>query len=108
MTPIYEKKFSDNSYGFRPRRNAHQAIEQSRKYINEGYTWTVDIDLERYFDTVNQDKLIRLISKDIKDGRVISLIRKFRVSGVMINGVVIETEEGFAQGGLCCSRHKPP
>jgi RNA-directed DNA polymerase len=99
LTPIYEKKFSNNSYGFRPKRNAHQAIEQSRKYINDGYRWTVDIDLEKYFDTVNQDKLIRLLSKDIKDGRVISLIRKFLVSGVMINGVVMETDEGFAQGG---------
>lgn len=99
LSPIYEKKFSKSSYGFRPRRSAHQAIEQSRRYINEGYTWTVDIDLEKYFDTVNQDKLMRLVSEDIKDGRVISLIRKFLTSGVMINGVVIETEEGFSQGG---------
>jgi len=99
LTPLYEKKFSNSSYGFRPNRNAHQAIEQSRTYINEGYTWTVDIDLEKYFDTVNQDKLMRLISQDVKDGRVISLIRKFLVSGVMVNGVVMETEEGFAQGG---------
>jgi group II intron reverse transcriptase/maturase len=99
LTPIYEKKFSGSSFGFRPKRSAHQAIEQSRKYINEGYTWVVDIDLEKYFDTVNQDKLMRIMSKDIKDGRVISLIRKFLVSGVMINGVVIETGEGFAQGG---------
>ena len=99
LIPIYEKKFSDRSYGFRPGKSAQQAIEQSRKYINEGYTWTVDIDLEKYFDTVNQDKLMRIISQDVKDGRVISLIRKFLKSGVMINGVVIETEEGFAQGG---------
>ena len=99
LTPIYEKKFSNSSYGFRPGRSAQQAIEQSRKYINEGNTWTVDIDLAKYFDTVNHDKLIRLISNDVKDGRVISLIRKFLVSGVMINGVVIETEEGTPQGG---------
>lgn len=99
LTPIYEKKFSNSSYGFRPRRSAQQAIEQSRKYINDGYTWTVDIDLEKYFDTVNHDKLMRLISNDIKDGRVISLIRKFLVSGVMINGVKMETEEGTPQGG---------
>jgi group II intron reverse transcriptase/maturase len=99
LTPIYEKKFSDNSYGFRPGRSAHQAIERSRTYINEGYTWTVDIDLEKYFDTVNQDKLMRILSRDVRDGRVISLVRKFLVSGVMINGVVIETEEGLAQGG---------
>ena len=99
LTPIYEKKFSNSSYGFRPGRSAQQAIEQSRVYINEGYTWTVDIDLEKYFDTVNQDKLMRILSRDVKDGRVLSLIRKFLVSGVMINGVVIETEEGLAQGG---------
>jgi len=99
LTPIYEKKFSDSSYGFRPGRSAHDAINQSRKYINEGYTWTIDIDLARYFDMVNHDKLMRLISHDVVDGRVISLIRKFLVSGVMINGVVIDTEEGTPQGG---------
>jgi len=99
MTPIYERKFSNSSYGFRPGRSAHDAIEASRKYINEGYTWTVDIDLAKYFDTVNHDKLMRLISNDIGDGRVISLVRKFLVSGVMINGVVIDTEEGTPQGG---------
>ena len=99
LTPIYEKKFSNNSFGFRPNRSAHQAIEQSRSYINSGYSWVVDIDLAKYFDTVNHDKLIRLISHDIKDGRVISLIRKFLESGVMINGVVMDTEEGTPQGG---------
>jgi group II intron reverse transcriptase/maturase len=99
LIPIYEKKFSGNSYGFRPGRSAHQAIERSRTYINEGYIWTVDIDLEKYFDTVNQDKLMRILSRDVKDGRVLSLIRKFLVSGVMINGVVMETEEGVPQGG---------
>ena len=57
LTPIFELKFSDNSYGFRPHRNAHQAIEKARQYLNEGYTWVVDIDLEKYFDTVNHDKL---------------------------------------------------
>lgn len=99
LTPIYEKKFSDNSYGFRPLRSAKQAIEKCREYINAGYTWTVDIDLAKYFDTINHDKLIRLLSNDIKDGRVISLIRKYLQSGVMINGVVMETEEGAPQGG---------
>jgi group II intron reverse transcriptase/maturase len=99
LTPIYEEMFSDSSYGFRPGRSAHQAIGRALKYINEGYTWAVDIDLEKYFDTVNRDKLMRLVSRDVKDGRVISLIRKFLVSGVMVNGVVIETGEGFVQGG---------
>ncbi|PNR97415.1 RNA-directed DNA polymerase, partial [Petrotoga olearia DSM 13574] len=99
LTPIYEKKFVDNSYGFRPLRDAKQAIRKSKEYLNEGHTWVVDIDLERYFDTVNHDKLMRIISKDVKDGRVISLIRKYLKSGVMVNGVVIETEEGTPQGG---------
>lgn len=99
LTPIYEKKFSDNSYGFRPLRSAKQAVEKCREYINEGYTWAVDIDLAKYFDTINHDKLIRLLSNDIKDGRVISLIRKYLRSGVMINGVIMKTEEGAPQGG---------
>lgn len=99
LTPMYEKKFSDNSYGFRPSRSAKQAVEKCREYINAGYTWAVDIDLEKYFDTINHDKLIRLLSNDIKDGRVISLIRKYLQSGVMINGVIVETEEGAPQGG---------
>ena len=99
LTPIYEKKFSDNSYGFRPLRSAKQAVEKCREYINAGYTWAVDIDLAKYFDTINHDKLIRLLSNDIKDGRVISLIRKYLQSGVMINGGVMETQEGSPQGG---------
>ena len=99
LIPIYEKKSSDNSYGFRPLRSAKQAIEKCRRYINAGHTWTVDIDLAKYFDTINHDKLIRILSNDIKDGRVISLIRKYLQSGVMVNGVVIDTEEGAPQGG---------
>lgn len=99
LTPIYELQFSEFSYGFRPKRNAHQAIKKCKEYIETGYNWTVDIDLAKYFDTVNHDKLMRILTKTIKDGRVISLIRKYLVSGVMINGVVIETEEGTPQGG---------
>lgn len=99
LIPIYEKKFSDNSYGFRPLRSAKQAVEKCRGYVNAGYTWVVDIDLSKYFDTINHDKLIRILSKDIKDGRIISLIRKYLQSGVMINGVFMNTEEGAPQGG---------
>lgn len=99
LTPIFEEKFSDSSYGFRPNRNAKQAVAKGRQYIEDGYTWVVDIDIANYFDTVNHDKLIRLISETVKDGRVISLIRKYLKSGVMINGVVIETEKGTPQGG---------
>jgi RNA-directed DNA polymerase len=99
LTPIYEPVFSENSFGFRPNRNAHQAIRKCKEYIEEGNKWTVDIDLAKYFDTVNHDKLMRLLSEKIKDGRVLSLIRKYLQSGVMINGVVTATEEGTPQGG---------
>ena len=99
LIPIYEKKFSDNSYGFRPLRSAKQAVEKCRGYINAGYTWVVNIDLSKYFDTINHDKLIRILSEDIKDGRIISLIRKYLQSGVMINGIFMNTEEGAPQGG---------
>lgn len=99
LSPIYEKEFSENSYGFRPNRNAHQAVKKCKEYIETGYNWTVDIDLAKYFDTVNHDKLMRLLSDTIKDGRVLSLIRKYLQSGAMINGVVMETEEGTPQGG---------
>jgi group II intron reverse transcriptase/maturase len=99
LSPIYEREFSDNSYGFRPGRDGHQAIRKCKEYIDAGYTWAVDIDLARYFDTVNHDKLMRILSRTIKDGRVLSLIRKYLQSGVMINGVVIDTEEGTPQGG---------
>jgi RNA-directed DNA polymerase len=99
LSPIYEREFTDNSYGFRPGRTAHQAVRKCKEYIDAGYNWTVDIDLAKYFDTVNHDKLMRLMSEKIKDGRVLSLIRKYLKSGVMINGVVIDTEEGTPQGG---------
>ncbi|GAH11757.1 unnamed protein product [marine sediment metagenome] len=69
--------FKDNSYGFRPNRNAHQAIKKARQYINRGYTWVVDIDLEKYFDTVNHDKLMSLIVREVKDKRVLKLIRAY-------------------------------
>lgn len=93
LTPIFEKTFSDNSYGFRPGRDAKQAIVKAKEYMDEGYKWVVDIDLAKYFDTVNHDKLMSLVAKEIKDKRVLKLIRLFLQSGVMINGVVNETEE---------------
>jgi RNA-directed DNA polymerase len=99
LSPIYEKEFSENSYGFRPRRSAHQAVKKCQEYIEAGYKWAVDIDLARYFDTVNHDKLMRILAEIIKDNRVLSLIRKYLQSGVMINGVVMDTEEGTPQGG---------
>jgi len=99
LIPIFEEKFSENSYGFRPNRSAHQAIIKCKQYMDNGYKWAVDIDLEKYFDTVNHDKLIGLVYKEVKDIRVISLIRKYLQAGVMINGVVNTTEKGVPQGG---------
>jgi RNA-directed DNA polymerase len=99
LSPIFEEKFSDNSYGFRPNRSAHQAILKCKEYMDKGYKWAVDIDLEKYFDTVNHDKLIGLIYKEVKDVRVIALIRKYLQSGVMEKGIFNTTQKGVPQGG---------
>jgi len=99
LSPIFERKFSEFSFGFRPNKSAHQAVKKCKEYIEAGYTWTVDIDLAKYFDTVNHDKLVRLVFEEVRDARVVSLIRKYLKSGVMINGVVMDTGEGTPQGG---------
>ena len=99
LQPIFEPTFSESSYGFRPGRNAHQAITQAKEYYNEGYTSVVDIDLAKYFDTVNHDILLELVSREVKDKAVIKLIRKFLKSGVMASGLYSPTEEGTPQGG---------
>jgi len=99
LTPIFDPGFSENSYGFRPGRSAKEAVIKARDYIEGGYKWVVDIDLARYFDTVNHDKLMSLVARKVKDKRVLKLIRAYLASGVMINGVVIDTEEGCPQGG---------
>ena len=99
LQPIYETKFSDSSYGFRPKRSAQQAMKQALKYYEEGYTQVVDLDLEKYFDTVNHGILIGMIREQIKDERVIELIRKYLKSGVMINGLISPTRERTPQGG---------
>lgn len=99
LSPMFEKKFHENSYGFRPNRNCEMAIIKSLELLNSGYEWVVDIDLERFFDTVHHDKLMRIISKTVNDGDVISLIRKYLVSGVMVHGKHEKTVEGTPQGG---------
>jgi len=99
LTPMFEEQFSDNSYGFRPGRSAHDAIRKSQNNIDEGYKYVVDMDLEKYFDTVNQSKLIEVLSRTIKDGRVISLIHKYLRAGVIIKHSFEETEIGVPQGG---------
>jgi RNA-directed DNA polymerase len=96
MRPLFEPLFSDHSYGFRPGRSAQQAIKQAQAYIQEGYEWGVDIDLEKFFDRVNQDMLMARV---VADKRVLKLIRAYLNSGVMVNGVVLDTEEGTPQGG---------
>ena len=96
---IYDENFSENSFGFRPRRDAKDAIKKAESYINKGYRWVVDIDLEKFFDKVNHDILMYKLSKDIKDKRVLKLIRKYLQSGIMINGIVVSNEEGTPQGG---------
>ena len=99
LIPIYEEQFHDHSYGFRVNRCAQQAIITALDMMNDGYDWIVDIDLEKFFDTVNHDKLMTLIGKTIKDGDVISIIRKFLVSGIMVDDEYKESVIGTPQGG---------
>jgi group II intron reverse transcriptase/maturase len=99
LTPLFEPIFSPYSYGFRPRRSAHDAVKQAQEYVQAGYEWAVDIDLEKFFDRVNHDMLMARVARVMKDKRVLKLIRAYLNSGVMVEGVVIDTEEGTPQGG---------
>lgn len=99
LTPIYEPKFSESSYGFRPNRCCEMAILKALEFMNDGYQWVVDIDLEKFFDNVNHDKLISLIMKDVKCGEIVSLINKFLKSGIMIDDEYKESVIGTPQGG---------
>jgi len=99
LQPIFEPVFSDNSYGFRPGRSAHQAIERARSYYEEGYKYVVDIDMKAYFDTINHDKLMYLLEKRVKDRRVLRLIRLYLKSGIMEKGLFVPSSEGSPQGG---------
>ena len=99
LSPIFEEQFNDNSFGFRPGRSCEQAVIRALEYLNDGYEWIVDIDLEKFFDTVNQDRLITIIRRTIKDGDVVSLIRKYLSAGVMDKGTIKPTKVGTPQGG---------
>ena len=95
----YDKYFSDSSYGFRPGRDCHQAIERALEYLNDGYEWVVDLDIEKYFDTVNHDKLVSILRERINDASTLHLIRSFLKAGIMEDGLTSPSEEGVPQGG---------
>ena len=99
LVPIYEPLFADGSFGYRPNRSAKEAILKVKEYAEQGYTYAVVLDLSKYFDTMNHEILIKLLRKNVKDERVVQLIKRYLKSGVMENGVVIDTEEGSPQGG---------
>lgn len=99
LQPIYEPLFSDASYGYRPKRSGQQAVRQVKKYAEQGYTYAVEVDLSKYFDTLNHELLMELLRKQIQDKRVTGLIKKYLKAGVMENGVITRTREGSPQGG---------
>lgn len=99
LSPIYERQFLDNSFGFRPKRSTHKALQRCKEYISEGYEYAVDMDMEKFFDTVNHSKLIEILSKTIDDSRVISLIHKYLNAGVVVEHKFETTEQGVPQGG---------
>ena len=99
LIPIYEPKFSEGSFGYRPGRSAKDAVQRIKEYAERGYTRAVVLDLSKYFDTLNHELLVKILRRDIKDERVIQMIKRYLRSGVMENGVVVETEEGSPQGG---------
>jgi len=99
LNPIFDPQFSENSYGFRPNRRGHDAVRRARQYMKEGFRWVIDLDLEKFFDRVNHDRLMARIAEKVENKTILKLIRKFLQSGVMINGVVMDTGEGAPQGG---------
>lgn len=99
LTPIYEPHFSNSSYGFRPKRSAHDAIKQASAYVKSGKVFVVDVDLEKYFDSVNHDRLMSRLSQDIKDKRVLKLIRRYLTADLLQDGLVEQRQKGTPQGG---------
>ena len=98
LIPIYENIFSNNSYGFRPNRDCHLAIDQALEYLNDGYEWVVDLDIEKYFDTVNHDKLISILRENVNDSNTLHLIRLFLRAGIMDNGLILSSTIVMPQG----------
>jgi len=99
LSPMYEPQFCETSYGFRPNRSTHNALRKCKEYANQGYTYVVDMDLEKFFDTVNQSKMTEILSRTVQDGRVISLIHKYLIAGAVDKGRFEETNIGLVQGG---------
>lgn len=99
LIPLYEPQFSDNSFGFRPHRSAHDALHRVQEYADQGYRYCIGLDLEKFFDRVNHSKLIEVLSRTVKDGRVVSLIHKYLNAGVVVSHKYEETNEGVPQGG---------
>jgi RNA-directed DNA polymerase len=95
----WDQTFSEHSFGFRPNRSAHQAVARAQQYIVDGYRWTVDLDLEKFFDRVNHDKLMGRMAQRVADKRMLKLVRAFLNAGVMEHGLVSPTDEGTPQGG---------
>ena len=99
LVQIVDPSFSNSSHGFRPRRSCHSAMEQVLRNLNEGYEWVIDLDIEKYFDTVNHDKLISTLREQVNEATTLNLIRRFLRSGIMADGVFSQSEEGVPQGG---------
>ena len=99
LAPIFEPRFHEDSYGFRPGRSAHDALRAVKRHADAGNVWVASMDLERFFDTVNQSKLVQLLSDALADKRVVSLVHRFLMAGVVVDGIVEETKEGTPQGG---------
>lgn len=99
LSPLFDPTFSPNSYGFRPNRRAHDAVRKARGFIKEGYRWVVDMDLEKFFDKVNHDKLMGALAKRIEDRILLKLLQKYLRAGILLNGVVQPSAEGTPQGG---------
>ena len=108
LVKIYDPSFSNYSHGFRPNRSCHTAMKQALQNLNDGCEWVIDLDIEKYFDTVNHDKLISILREKVNDATTLHLIRAFLKAGVMEDGVKLSSDEGVPQGGLCQAWHNPP